>query len=359
MTTASTSLSIPIKERAPEDIRRALKDQDDRVVQTALKLHAYACDNNLGLSQLASQTRIASGILSPWFNGTYTGDCFAICDRVDQFFWRLEQKAKYGGIRQYAETRLARSMCAHFEKTRITRRILLMQSPEQLGKTRVSVEYTERNNSGRTHYVSLSGGSKQGSGDFVWNLAEVCGVPYSIKLREKKIRIRQALEACDLIIIDEAHIMWTWTEQSIMEFLDYLRTDIHANGARGVVLIATNSDMLAGLMRFKQRARYNIGQFLGRMRNQVLQIDPVDDIVEEDVKLLVGRYDYKPGAVALRKLHEFCQREQCGHFGLLDDIMNEAWTKARARKRELDDTLVLDVAKSIMDERAQAQKAVA
>lgn len=338
---------IPIKERSPEDVRATFAGEDPEIADKFIRLHAYACKEHLGITSLSHQTNIPAGVLSQAFNHSYPGDYSALAERIDKFFWRLDQKQLYGGLRQFVETRLAQSLWAVFEKTRIIRRIQIIRSPEQLGKTRAAEEYTARNNSGRTVYIRLSGGTRHGAGDFIWNLAESLGIPYSVKLREKRIRIRQAIEACDLVIIDEAHLVWSWVDSAARDFWDYLRTDIFADGERGVVLISTHSDMLTELGLFRRRARYNVGQLLGRMRNETIEIDPAEDIVAEDVEKLMARY-YQPGREAVRVLHALAQREQLGHFGLVDDILNESWTRAKAAKRPLSDAAVIETAREII-----------
>ena len=342
----ATGKGIPVKERSADDVRAKLHDKDEEIVTQFLALHRYAKEQNLGISPLAHQTGIPSSALSQGFNNEYAGDYSAIAKRIETFFWRLEQKKLYGGLREYAETALATALCQVYEKTRVIRRVQIVQGPEQCGKTRAAMEYTHRNNSGRTLYIQLGGGSKSGAGDFIWSLADALDIPYTIKLREKRLRIQHALEPCDLVIIDEAHLIFGWTDQAQREFWDYIRTDIFANGERGVVFQATNSDILTGIQAFRQRARYNIGQLLGRMHNDVMQIDPAEDITEDDVAILVGRY-YKPGKATLHALTTLAQADQLGHFGLLDDILTEAWTRAKARKRDLCDDTVNAVANEV------------
>lgn len=339
---------IALKEREASDIRHALAERDEEVVAAGLKLWEYARKENLGISPLAHQSGISSSVLSQFFNGNYPNDFNEVANKIGRFFWRLEQKEQYGGMRKFAETQLASVLWAIFEKTRIVRRIQIVQGPEQVGKTRAATEYTERNNHGRTVYIKLAGGTKSGCGDFIWDLSEALGIPYTIKLREKRIRIKQALEACDLVIIDEAHLAFTWSDASQREFWDYLRTDIFADASRGIVLLATNSDMLMGLQKWRARTRYNVGQLLGRMRNEVMIIDPAEDIIEDDVRLLVSRY-YEAGKAAIRRLLEIAQADQLGHYGLVEDIMNEAWTKAKARRTKLADEIVLKTAEQIME----------
>lgn len=348
MNAPRTAIGTPLKDRTPEEVRVVFMVESEEVVAAACKLHAYAVEHGLGVSALGQQAGIPGGMLSQFFNHSYPGDYSAIAGRIDKFFWRLEQKAKYGGLREFVETRIASALWTVFDKTRVIRRIQWIRSPEQLGKTAAAVRYTEDNNHGRTVMVELPGGARSGFGDFLWILAEALGIPYTVKLREKRIRIRNALQACDLLIIDEAHLAWTWTDRDVALFLDYLRTDLFEDGERGVVLVETNCDSFERLQHFRKRAGYNIGQLIGRMRNEPVVIDPGEDICEEDVRALVGRY-YKPGASTVRRLLAIAQREKLGHFGLLLDIMNEAWSKAKARHRELDDATVDQVAEQILN----------
>lgn len=348
MATRKSYHGIPIKDRSTDDIRAALANQEDTVTAQFLALHKYARQHTLGLTKLAHQTGIPSSILSQCFNASYEGDYAATATRIETFFWRLEQKALYGGLREFCDTQLAQGIWSILEKTRIIRRIQIIQGPEQVGKTRACEEYAARNNSGRTVHLKLSGGSRAGCGDFIWSVADRLGLPYTIKLREKRLRIRQALESCDLLIIDEAHLIFSCHDRAARDFWDYLRTDIFADGARGVVLVVTNSDMLQGIQDWRKRSHYNIGQLLGRMRNEIMQIDPAEDITESDVRLLIERY-YRPGKAAVNKLHSITMRPQLGHFGLLEDILNEAWTRAKSARKKLTDEIVIQTATQIIN----------
>jgi hypothetical protein len=352
------NITIPIAERDPDDIRKTLTTkagQPAEVVQAFVDLQAYAKRTGLGLSALAGQSRISQGVLSPAFNGTYNGSYTNVSEKIIAFFRRIKAKEQYGDIRQFTELQLARYLWLTFEKTTINRKIQIIEGPEQCGKTRAALEYRDRNNHGRSVYVEISGGSNCGVSDFIRALGQACGIPYTIHLNEIKLRIRNNLESADIVIIDEAHLPWKWTRAGISQFLDYLRTDVYANGARGVVLIATNEDFFARLRDFK-RTGYNVGQLLGRMRAEAIRIDPAEHIIEEDIKALVGRY-YSPGKKAVAALHDIALRPQLGHFGLILDIMNEAWLAARKRKDGLDDDTVLVVAERIMN-RLKERKAL-
>jgi len=332
---------IPLRDRTEDQVRAALSGKaEPEAVLAFVKLHAYACANGLGLTRLGHRCGVPGGTLGPCFNGLYPGDYTAIAARIDAFFYRVQQQELYGQLDSFCPLAITRTLWAVLEKSRITKRIQLINGPEQVGKSRGAVEFRDRNNHGRTAYVKISGGSSSGGhSNFVWSFAQALDLPYSLKLSEKKLRIREALAASDLVIIDEAHLLWKWRPLAVGDFLDYLRTDIHDDGKRGVVIISTNDDFLSQLQDWRKRTRYNIGQLIGRMHNDPVEIDPAEDIVRADVAQLVQRY-YQPSKEALDQLHH-AAREHPGHFGLLNDICGEAWNKAKAQKRRLTDAILL------------------
>jgi len=346
------NITIPLAERDPEEIRKSLAKQPAEIIQAFLDLQAYAKRTGIGLGALAGQTRISQGVLSPAFNGTYNGNYGNVVEKIHAFFRRVKAKEQYGEFRQFVELRLSKYLWGAFEKTSIIRKIQVIESPEQCGKTRAAREYRERN--AGVIYVEIGGGSNCGVNDFIRGLGEACEISPAARLHEIKRRIRNNLESADIVIIDEAHLIWKWTRAGIGQFLDYLRTDVYANGARGVILIATHENFFDRLRDFK-RTGYNVGQLLGRMRAEAIQIAP-SDITEEDIKTLIGRY-YTPGKKAVAELHALALRPQLGHFGLVLDVMSEAWADARKRKVELHDETVLAVAERIM-ERLRERKAL-
>lgn len=346
-------VGLPLKERDESHIRAALAGREERIITAALAAHAYAVKHGLGVTSLAHQVRIPGGTLSQFFGGSYPGVEANLADRIEDFFRRLDQQDLYGDKRVFVETDIARALRNLADKVRVIRRIQILSSPEQCGKSTSLAVYTHENNSGRTVMMEVPGSST--FTEFIWALAGKLEIAYSCKLSEKKLRIRAALKSCDLLILDEAHNLWEWPDRDIRKFLDYLRTDLFSNGARGVLLVETNSDTMSRLTDFKRRSRYNVGQLIGRMRNAVAVIDPAEDITLADVAALVGRY-YKPGKPMLGKLHTLAIQEHMGHFGLVLDIVNEAWSRAKADKADLSDAYVETVAKETLSELKSREK---
>lgn len=342
--------AIPLADRDPDDVRAALEGKPEDAVEQFLRLHAYARENHLALSQLAAITRMSTAVLSTGFSGTYIGDYSAQAENIIAFFRRMENKEKFGDIRRFVELNLTEYLWLTFDKTSVNRRIQIIEGPEQCGKTRAAMEYCLRNNHGRTVYVQLSGGAKDGLNEFIRQLgsASVKAIAQTAKLGEIRRQLREALEGTELIIIDEGHLIWKWTVQAQSAFFDFLRTDVHCNGRCGVVIISTNEDFFTRIKKFKSSG-YNIGQLLGRMRNEAIRIRPDEHIIEEDVRELAARY-YEPGKKAVARLHELSLLPQLGHFGLIIDILNEAWLIAKRKKSALSDEMVISVSDRIMNE---------
>jgi hypothetical protein len=84
------------------------------------------------------------------------------------------------------------------------------------------------------------------------------------------------------------------------------------------------------------------------MCNEDLELLP-DEIPFDDVRALVERY-FHPRKATLDKLYDITTRGKLGHFGLLLDILNRAWTNCKVGGAELTDEVVLDVARDTMEE---------
>jgi len=348
--TPDSLIGIPIAERSDGQVRFALADVDRESVALLIQAKAYAAENGYGLKPLSDLINMPQGVLSQLFNGNYPGDYRAQTRKIAKYFLDLEKKAVFGGKRDFVETQTALGLWKVFEKTRYNHRIQVIQSAEQLGKTLAAKEYTHRHNTGRTIMTTLmTEGTSNGFGVFIRSLATACGIEVTHKkVMDIRFQIKRRLSTCDLLIIDEFHQIEYWQDRAVRALIDFIRIELHCDGERGIVLIATNSDVMTLLDSFRKRAHYNVGQLLGRMCNQPLEIHP-DQVPQRDVSKLVRRY-YKPDEKTIRKLYKIVTSSKLGHFGLLDDIMARAWAESQVDKVKLTDRLVMKTARETMDE---------
>lgn len=331
----------PIKDRSEDEVRETLEGQDEYVIQQWLWLWRYMVDNNLGTKRAADQVDMSPSSISECFNGGARNNLRQLAERIEAFAIRQEQRKQFGAIEEFRETQLSGVLFSVFEQTRAARRIQVVQGPEQMGKTRIGKEFTARNNHRRTRFFELFA-SITTKNQLIHEFSHMLDIDYSAKLSEKKFRIKERLELCDLLIIDEAHLLFKWSNKEAASFLDYLRTDLFQNGKRGVVLLCTDDkdvgEFMDGLRRLKDN-HYNVGQFLGRMRHRVRHLDAVEDLTPDDIRMLVERY-YTPGQKTFERIVKLAHTEGFGHLGLVLDIVSGAQTRAAGIKKPLTDKLV-------------------
>lgn len=346
-------LTDTLSDRSEADLRARLEEQEVEpyAVEQAVWLLSYARQHSLSIKALAKRVKCSGSVLSQVFNARYPGNYTLRARLFERFRNEEANRELFGGRDDFVKTRIAESLWTIFEKTRYARRIQIIQSPEQLGKSRAALEYTHANNGGHTIMTTLKPGcTSNPTGIFLRDLAIAAGVRSNVgrKIIDVRYDVHDALEVCDLVIVDEFHQVEHWPDRAVRDILDYIRIELFADGQRGVVLIATNSDVLSLLQTFRKRTRYNLGQLLGRMCNEVLDIAP-DEVPVEDVRLLVERY-FKPRKSTVEKLHDLATRPRIGHFGLILDILNRAWTECKVQRQSLSDEIVLKIAADTMED---------
>ncbi len=342
----------PIADRATETVAAALAQAgvDRDAVEQVCRLHTYAREKQLSVKAVANLTHMSDSSVSQLFAGKYPGNYIQRAAHIRRFFSDAANRRIFGGVRDYVPTETARVLWRIFDRTRYNRRIQIVQSEEQLGKSRAAEQYAVEHNSGRTILLQLAeAGISNPYGVFVRDLAAACSVTVDhVKAIDLRYKILGALDDCDLLILDEFHLVEAWSDKAVRALLDFLRIQLHANGRRGIVLVATNSDVMTLLQSFRTRARYNLGQLIGRMNNETLELY-AEDVPIDDVRLLVERY-YKPGKTTVAKLHDIVTRPKLGHFGLLDNILANAWAKAQLDNVPLTDDLVNSIAREILED---------
>ena len=356
------SITVPLAERDPEQVREALKSQSEFVQEQFMSLHAYACEKNLSLAQLADKTRISGGSLSPAFAGKYPGNYAAIATRISGYFKRLAVKDRYGDLDAFVKTDLVKYLWLIYDKTGQNRRIQLIESEEGMSKSasaRAYVAQEKQDQTERTIYVQISGGSGNGVNEFIRSLANTLGIERADKtsIGLLKYRIREALESYEAIILDEIHVIWSWSLRAQRLIMDYIRTDLHANGVRVVVLLSTNDNFYGRLKLLRQAAKYNVGQIIGRMAAERIVLD-AKMIEADDVHVLAGKY-YQAGAAVRAELLRIAQLPQMGHLHLLLQILGDVGIKATARGKPMTDEMVLAQAQTTLNQFRERKETIA
>lgn len=363
----NTRLSgIPIQDRSDLDIGEALggvdlEGNEDFCIETLKGIRDVAVEDRLGLKGLSARIRgVSQGVLSDIFNGCYNGNVLTTCRRLAKYLADREKARVFGKHEQFVETRMAQGLFRIFDRTRYSKTIKVVQSPEQLGKSRTAEQEVHRNNSGRTILVKLQdAGPSDPFGIFLRDMALACGEDdiQHRKIIDLRYTVRASLELTDLVLIDEFHLVENWPDKSVRALLDYIRLELHCDGKRGVVLIATNNDVMTILETFRKRTQYNIGQLIGRMSIKPSEIRP-DQIPFEDIKMLADRYAGLK-APTLKRLHKLAMEPNLGHYGLVLGILNQCWSDAKLAGGDITDEQVIAEIDDIIDDLEDRRRNVA
>jgi len=285
---------------------------------------------------------ISSGVLSQLYGGSYPGRYDLRCAVIAAYLADCEAARIYGRHDQFVPTRLAQGLHRLCERTRYNKRIQLLQSPEQLGKTTALRAYAADDNSRTLCVTCQDPGSGNPMSMLIRDLCEALG--YSTdhtRISALRGRLRHRLSSIDLLVIDEFHVALDWPDKQLKALLNFLRNELHAEGRRGILCVATNMDIRAQLHAFSRRSGYNLGQIFGRACNDDAYIYPAD-IIADDVASLCRSF-YEPGPRTLAKLHEVTARKGLGHFGFLTDILGQAWSRHMLHDEPINDALVEEI----------------
>jgi hypothetical protein len=352
---APKAASVELVDRTDAMIRAALRDanigeaDEEFCFEAMTAIRDYAVETGAGLRTIAEQVPgISQSVLSQMFAGNYPGRYDQRCRKLAGFLAAREAARIYGREDKFIPTRLSAGVERLLERTRYNKRIQILQSPEQLGKSRTCREYVDREESRSIMVTLQDSGTSNPFSLFLRDIGQACGFSADhVKILNLRFSVRAYLDNVDLVILDEFHKIRNWPDKAVAALLDYMRTELHADGKRGVVLVATNDDVMGILSAFRKSARYNIGQLFGRMCNDVMSIDPAD-IPLADIRALVERY-YAPGERIVAELHEVACRDGLGHYGFLLDVLDQAWSAHRLNDSKMTDSLVRDCLKASLE----------
>ncbi|MEM9236027.1 MAG: ATP-binding protein [Verrucomicrobiota bacterium] len=153
-------------------------------------------------------------------------------------FRKLEVKKAKLGETEFVETPTARRIFKGCDIARDSRTPVWLYGASHLGKTWALRQYTIENNHGRTLYARVP--SKAGLKGLVAAIASAVGVSAKADTPKMVERIKKALAANHLLIIDELHqLLYTYRKQSCFACIEVIR-EIYDEVECGMMLSTTN-----------------------------------------------------------------------------------------------------------------------
>jgi DNA transposition AAA+ family ATPase len=194
-----------------------------------------------------------------------------------EVFKNLEVERHLSGKTVFIETPTARRIFQLCSLALESQSPVFLIGPSHVGKTWALMEYTRRNNHGRTVYVRLAAAS--GLGGMIKAIAKALGISDNANVADLTARIKRALKGNVLLILDEVHqLMYTYRKESFFACLEVIREFYDASQC-GLVLCGTE-------LLFK-RVKENRGELEQLIRRGVHKCILPDMPTAGDVKAIV------------------------------------------------------------------------
>lgn len=198
----------------------------------------------LSTSQMAAALGLSATTVSRVFRGIYEGDVAAVADKAALALRLWQEREGRGKV--FIETSIARQVftACDFALNRQTPAIVTGLS--QLGKTTAFEEYARRSDA-IVRYVRMPAAANLQL--FLEELGEALGVVSSIKVNDRRRRLRRALNDRTLLIIDELHELVISTTRAQTRRICEVIRELFDRSHCGLVLCGTEvltSDLLHG-----------------------------------------------------------------------------------------------------------------
>jgi DNA transposition AAA+ family ATPase len=200
-------------------------------------LHAYACDRNLSMSDLAAKVRYDNSTLSRVFRGVYSGNYSDVCAAISRFK-DLEEKRSTIRRAPFVTTSLSRRIFKILEAALTFQKVAFIYGESQIGKTTTLEEYQRMHNHGETIVVRMPAGGALGN--FLKELAIALRISPEQKEWQLRQRIKRSFDDRMLLIVDQAHECFrsqysnrsTLSLLFVMEIFDYAKCGVVIVGTR-------------------------------------------------------------------------------------------------------------------------------
>lgn len=251
-------------------------------------------------------------------------------------------KAREIAGREYVETETSARIWALCDRVRARNQTGIIWGESHIGKTRALEEYAHNHNHGTSKYVRMPTGS--GKYEVARLIANACGVSDGDNYVKLKDRIIRSLDATNLIIFDELHLVaYTYSKAAKWAVIELLR-EIHDRTKCAMVAAATHvgrEDM------YKSADAHFYRQFLNRSPHKVeLGSEPT----RKDLQAFVAAFGFpypRYGSDEEKTLREI--GKSSGVLALIE-VLTMAQTKAKRGNLVADIAHVVDAWEYIKNE---------
>lgn len=291
---------------------------ESAVVDQLVWFHQYTLDHAMSLQAAGEAIGYDASTVSRMMKGTYEGNWTNISDAIASYRRLLE--VREGAIKHtFAENRIWRMVSGALDFALANQSIALITGESRMGKTSCALEWRDRNNHGRTVFVTAPpvGGAKA----FIRAVGTAVGVGKNNNSAQVAESCYRAFNGGRMLIVDEVSRLLPGRDDGRATSLEFLR-DLHdqRHCAIGLLCTARFSDSL-------RKGAYQYEQLLGRID---LPVRLPRRATEEDVLPILTQYIKTPGEAAIAAALDLASQSQ--RLGLLVSCLKIAHRLASQAK---------------------------
>lgn len=197
-----------------------------------------ACENAWSTRQAAAAIGLTSpSTISRLFACNYGASVSSLCDRIERYKRNLEERGTVNEM-QFVETSIAKKVQSVCRAAWLSQSVAMIWGEPQTGKTYALQHYQLTHNHGQTKFIRIPAAATIQIASAC--LAHACSVSGDGKWEVIRQRIIKAVDSNNLIIVDEAHQLFTTAaDKQARKVLEFLR-EVHDTAGCGLVLCMTN-----------------------------------------------------------------------------------------------------------------------
>ncbi|MBP5788186.1 MAG: AAA family ATPase [Kiritimatiellae bacterium] len=188
--------------------------------------------------QAASAIGLSSpSTISRLFACNYEASVQSICDRIERYKRSIEERGNVNDM-PFVETSISRDVEKVCKAAWFSQSVAFIWGESQTGKTYALRHYQATHNHGATKYIRVPTAAtiQLASAE----IARACAVSGEGEWSNIRQRILKAVDSQNLVIVDEAHQVFTTTaDKQAKKVLEFLR-EVHDRTGCGMVMCMTN-----------------------------------------------------------------------------------------------------------------------
>jgi DNA transposition AAA+ family ATPase len=270
-----------------DELRKAISHASEHAQDLLVWCFGWCIDDAhpVSLAEFAEKVGVDKTTIGRIIRGTYThperGTRLPISEnliRAMELFRKMEQERARATDTGFVLTPTAKRIFTACDLARESQSPVFLIGPSHIGKTKALLAYTQENNHGHTVYVRLQAAS--GLGGMVRRIAGSLGISDKANTADLIGRIKRALRANMLLILDEVHeLMHTYRKESFFACLEVIR-EFYDETNCGLVLCGTK-------LLFK-RIDENRGELEQLLRRGVHKVVLADQPTKGDISAILA-----------------------------------------------------------------------